>query len=370
MAKLAFYDYHNMIAILEKTELNTDFHQIVDFLEASHIRYALMVRPTIYVSHIQQFWSTARVETVDGATKIIAKVNGRQRTITKSSIRRHLKLLDDEGQFSHQWKFLIHTIMQCLSPKSTGFNEFSSNIATAIVCLATNRVYNFSKMIFDGMVRNVKSKGKFLMYPRFIEKLLKMSKFGAIKHTEVYSVPFHTQKVFTTLRVNVQSFSGRTVQLFESMLVPQGEGSENPTEPHHTPSAQYESTHQEDQTTSPEPIQPDTTIPSQSHSDISTPRRLTRGTIRISQSKVPSPGADETASLTRDDRHEEAFPTASSLDAGMQHKLQELIDMCTSLQQQHLLMEQRIQSQDLEITQLKNRVKTLEDNENTREGFA
>ncbi|GJU62505.1 hypothetical protein Tco_1244340 [Tanacetum coccineum] len=35
-------------------------------------------------------------------------------------------------------------------------------------------------------------------------------------------------------------------------------------------------------------------------------------------------------------------------------------------QQQHLLMEQRIQSQDLEITQLKNRVKTLEDNEKSR----
>nr|GEX07085.1 putative ribonuclease H-like domain-containing protein [Tanacetum cinerariifolium] len=46
-----------------------------------------------------------------------------------------------------------------LFPKSTGFNEFSSNIATAVVCLATNRVYNFSKMIFDGMVRNVNSKG-------------------------------------------------------------------------------------------------------------------------------------------------------------------------------------------------------------------
>ncbi|GJW98721.1 hypothetical protein Tco_0180529 [Tanacetum coccineum] len=204
----------------------------------------------------------------------------------------------------------------CLSLKSTGFNEFSSNIATALLCLATNRTYNFSKMIFDGMMRNVKSKGKFLMYPRLIEKLLKMSKFSAIKHTKVYSVPFHTQKVFTTLRVNSPSFSSRTVQLFESMLVPHGEGSENPTKPHQTPSAQYESTHQEDQTTSLEPIQPDVTIPSQSHSDISTPRRLTRGTIRISQSKVPSPGAHKTTSPTRDDRHGEDFPTATSLDVG------------------------------------------------------
>nr|GEU80989.1 hypothetical protein [Tanacetum cinerariifolium] len=164
MAKLAFCDYHNMVAILENTEHNTDFHQIVDFLEASHIR----------------------IETTNQETKILATVDGKPRTIFESSVRRHLKLSDEEGisslpdtklfenlllmgynilpnqrftfqkgQFSHQWKFFIHTIMQCLSPKSIGFNEFSSNIATAVVCLAANRVYNFSKMIFDGMVRNI-----------------------------------------------------------------------------------------------------------------------------------------------------------------------------------------------------------------------
>nr|GEX04847.1 putative ribonuclease H-like domain-containing protein [Tanacetum cinerariifolium] len=36
---LDFCDYHNMVAILEKTKHNTDFHQIVDFIEASHIRH-------------------------------------------------------------------------------------------------------------------------------------------------------------------------------------------------------------------------------------------------------------------------------------------------------------------------------------------
>nr|GEU46216.1 synaptobrevin, longin-like domain protein [Tanacetum cinerariifolium] len=117
---------------------------------------------------------------MDGETKILAKVNGRQRNVSELSIRRHFKLNDEEGmstlpgnelfenlslmgynilpnqrfsfqkgQFSHQWKFLIHTIMQCLSTKSTSFNEFNSNIATALVCLATNRTYNFFKMIFD-----------------------------------------------------------------------------------------------------------------------------------------------------------------------------------------------------------------------------
>ncbi|GJT15757.1 hypothetical protein Tco_0874463 [Tanacetum coccineum] len=97
MSKLAFCDYHNMVAILEKTEHNTDFHQIVDFLEASPLRYALLVRPTIYVSHIRQFWSTARIETADGETHIIAKINGKQVTVSESSIRRKLKLKDEEG---------------------------------------------------------------------------------------------------------------------------------------------------------------------------------------------------------------------------------------------------------------------------------
>nr|GEX15478.1 leucine-rich repeat protein [Tanacetum cinerariifolium] len=158
MARLAFCDYHNMIEILEKYEHNQDFHQIVDFVEASHIR----------------------IETTKDGTKILATVDGKLKTVSESSIRRNLKLNDEagisslpdaelfenltlmgynispnqkftfqKGQFSHQWKYLIHTIMQCLSPKITGINDFSSNIATDLVCLATNRVYNFSKMIFD-----------------------------------------------------------------------------------------------------------------------------------------------------------------------------------------------------------------------------
>nr|GEY73480.1 putative ribonuclease H-like domain-containing protein [Tanacetum cinerariifolium] len=38
MARLQFYDYHNMVAILEKSEHNADFHHMVDFIEASPLR--------------------------------------------------------------------------------------------------------------------------------------------------------------------------------------------------------------------------------------------------------------------------------------------------------------------------------------------
>nr|GEV50792.1 putative ribonuclease H-like domain-containing protein [Tanacetum cinerariifolium] len=39
--------------------------------------------------------------------------------------------------FLAQWKFLIHTILQCMSAKRTGCNEFSSSMASAVICLAT-----------------------------------------------------------------------------------------------------------------------------------------------------------------------------------------------------------------------------------------
>ncbi|GKC95683.1 hypothetical protein Tco_1161125, partial [Tanacetum coccineum] len=61
-----------------------------------------------------------------------------------------------------------HTLAHmCLSPKTTAWNEFSSTMASAIICLATNQKFNFSKFIFESMIRNLDNlSGKFLMYPR------------------------------------------------------------------------------------------------------------------------------------------------------------------------------------------------------------
>nr|GEW43369.1 putative ribonuclease H-like domain-containing protein [Tanacetum cinerariifolium] len=58
-----------------KSEHNVNFHQIVDFIEASRIKYALTINPTVYVSRIRQFWSTARIETTNEGTKILATVD-------------------------------------------------------------------------------------------------------------------------------------------------------------------------------------------------------------------------------------------------------------------------------------------------------
>nr|GEZ16544.1 synaptobrevin, longin-like domain protein [Tanacetum cinerariifolium] len=272
-----------MVAILEKGKHDTNFHPMVDFLKASPLGYALTVKPTVYVFHLRQFWSTARIETMKEGTKILVTVDGIVRTVSESSLRKNLKLRDEvgisslpdaklfenltlmgynispnqkftfqKGQFSHQWKYLIHAIMQCLSPKSTWFNEFSSNIATALVCLATNRTYNFSKMIFDGLVKNVNNKG---------------------------------------------------------------EGSGTPTEPHQTPSPEAQTpSHTTHPSLSLPPITT-TSIPTVTPTETTPIRQYTRK-IRITQSSVPPTVADKPASPQRDVSQEEACLTDSGFIAG------------------------------------------------------
>nr|GEW75155.1 hypothetical protein [Tanacetum cinerariifolium] len=59
--------------------------------------YALTFKPTVYVSHVRQFWFTARIKTTEEGTKILATVDSILRTVTESSLRRNLKLQDEEG---------------------------------------------------------------------------------------------------------------------------------------------------------------------------------------------------------------------------------------------------------------------------------
>ncbi|GJW34711.1 hypothetical protein Tco_0057631 [Tanacetum coccineum] len=144
---------------------------------------ALTECPTLYASLIEQFWQTAALSTNEDEVKgITATIDRKVKVIIfEASIRRHLKLEDSEGlktlptvemfeqlalmgyvitsdsltfqkgHFFPQWKFFIHIILHCLSPKKTAWEQFSSNIATAIICLATNRTFNFSNLIFKAM---------------------------------------------------------------------------------------------------------------------------------------------------------------------------------------------------------------------------
>nr|GFA22572.1 hypothetical protein [Tanacetum cinerariifolium] len=88
-----------MVAYLKKSEGSEGFHQIIDFLSTSYIKYALTENLTIYASLIENFWQTAALRTIkDGVMAITATSDRNVKVlIIVASIRRHLKLGDSEG---------------------------------------------------------------------------------------------------------------------------------------------------------------------------------------------------------------------------------------------------------------------------------
>ncbi|GJZ25732.1 putative ribonuclease H-like domain-containing protein [Tanacetum coccineum] len=116
-----------------------------------------------------QFWATAKTKTVNGEVQIQALVDGKKVIVIKTSVRRALQLKDAEGTECLP-NATIFAELERIGAKTTAWNEFSSTMASTIICLATNQKFNFSKYIFDNMVKNLEGGVKFLMYPREKEK--------------------------------------------------------------------------------------------------------------------------------------------------------------------------------------------------------
>ncbi|GJW81670.1 hypothetical protein Tco_0145645 [Tanacetum coccineum] len=233
MSTSKFAETHNLVAFLEKPEESNGFEEIIDFLNTSSVQYALTVNPTIYTTCIEQFWTSAKVKTINGERQIQALVEKKKVIIAEMSIRSYLKLDDAKGidclpnatifaelermgyenltqkltfykaYFSSQWKFLIHMILQYLSAKTTSWNEFSSTMASAIIFFLDKQV--------EGMSR----------------------------HKGIYVIPSHTKKVFANMKRPGKGFSGKVTPLFTTMMLQAtediGEDSVAPTDSHSTP---------------------------------------------------------------------------------------------------------------------------------------
>ncbi|GJX40215.1 hypothetical protein Tco_0255205 [Tanacetum coccineum] len=242
MAQLKYCDKHNQVGFLRKPDESTGFAEIVDFLRGSNLRYALTANPPIYDSLVKQFWQSAiTTSNTDGSLEIRATIDTIRYTISEASIRDSLQLDDATGItmlpnadlfegmgqigyptdgtftfwksfFTPQWRFLVHHLLHCISSKSGGWDQFGSNIATALICLSSGRVYNFSKLIFDGMVANLKSKTKFLMYPRFLQMILNIQ----TENKTLYLAVSLTKKIFGNMK---RGFRGAPRPLLPSMLL-------------------------------------------------------------------------------------------------------------------------------------------------------
>ncbi|GJZ05654.1 hypothetical protein Tco_0539447 [Tanacetum coccineum] len=257
MAALKFPSSHNMVAFLDKPTESDGFDQIVDFLNAHPIKYALTVNPAIYTSCIEKFWTTVKVKTVNGEVQIQALVDKKKVIITKTSVRSDLQLEDAKGTECLP-NATIFEQLTLMSVKTTAWNEFSSTVASA------------------------------------------------------------------------------------EAQEQEGEGSVMPTVPQHTP------------TINP----PSTSKPQKKQS-----RRKQRKDTEVSQPSDPTePMADETENV-------ESVPTHSNdplLSGEDRLKLNELMELCTSLSQRVIALETTKTNQALEIDSLKRRVKKLEKKKGSR----
>ncbi|GJW36322.1 hypothetical protein Tco_0059242 [Tanacetum coccineum] len=317
MSNLKFAETHNLVAFLEKPKESNGFEGIIDFLNASSIRYALKVNPTIYTLCIKQLWATAKAKTINGEVQIQALIDGKKVIVTETSVRRALQLKDVEGTECLS-NATIFVELERMGAKTTAWNKFSSTMASVIICLATNQKLNFSKYIFDNMVKNLKGGVKFLMYLRFVQVFLDKQVEGMTKHKEIYVTPSHTKKVFANMKR-------------------EGKGSKMPIVPQHTSTIN----------------QPSSSQPLKKKKS----RKTKKQNTEVSQPSNPTqPMADETENVESVHVHSNYL----LLIGKDRLQLKELLELYTKLSERVLDLENTKTSQAAEITKLKERVKKLE----------
>ncbi|GJX24591.1 putative ribonuclease H-like domain-containing protein [Tanacetum coccineum] len=380
MAVLDSCPKHNMVAYVEKSEGNAEFHEIIDFLKRSSIHHALTVSPIVSTTFVEQFWMSAKSKTINNVRHITAKVAGKSVSISEASIRSDL-LFDDadridslpnqaifdaiqlmgyEGDltvltfnkalFSPQWRFLFHTINHCLSSKSTSWDQIPTNIATAVICLTTNQKYNFSKLIFDGMLRHLDAKKKFVMYPRFISIFLGNQLANVSIPLDHFLVNTLTSKVFSFMVKKGKHFSGKVTPLFATMLVQptqdEGANSERPSEALSSPSPA-----------------PTSEVPNEPQND-SSPAQTSEVPFEQQTDLSPSPSPIPIIPDSIPDISGENLGGHSSSDKSLSGNegdmtLQSIYDLCISLCTQVIDQAKEIQQLKAQITKLKKQAKPV-----------
>ncbi|GJT66111.1 hypothetical protein Tco_1017591 [Tanacetum coccineum] len=186
MAVLESCPKHNMVAYLEKTDGNAEFHEIIDFLTRSSIHNALTVSPLVSTTFVEQFWMSAKSKIINNVRYITAKVAGNPVSISEASIKSDLLFYDADG---------IDSL-----PNQAIFDVYST----------------WKKQLMNVPV--------------------------PLDHFPVNAL---TSKVFSFMVKKGKHFSGKVTPLFASMLVQltedEGATLERPSEPQPTPSPPYPS---------------------------------------------------------------------------------------------------------------------------------
>nr|GEZ70040.1 hypothetical protein [Tanacetum cinerariifolium] len=184
-----------MIAFLTKSDASEGFDQIVNFLNVHVTQYALMVNPTIYVSCIKQFWTFVLIKKSNDVVRLQVLIDRKKVIITEDSIRQALRLDDADS-------------VDCLSNEEI----FAELVRMRYEKPSTKLTF------YKGLVRNVDSYSKFLMYPRFLQLMINAQVGDLSSHNTKYTSPALTQKVFVNMRRIRKGFLGVDTPLFDGML--------------------------------------------------------------------------------------------------------------------------------------------------------
>ncbi|GJT55510.1 putative ribonuclease H-like domain-containing protein [Tanacetum coccineum] len=205
MAVLESCPKHNMVAYLEKTDGNTEFHEIISFLTRSSIHYALTVSPVVSTTFVEQFWMSAKSKLINNVRYITAKVAGKPVSISEASIRSDLLFNDADG---------IDSL-----PNQAIFDAI--------------QLMGFISVFLDKQLKNVPV---------------------PLDHFPINAL---TSKVFSFMIKKGKHFSGNVTPLFDSMLVQptedEGDTLERQSEPQPIPSPPHPSTDQHETQTNPSP---------------------------------------------------------------------------------------------------------------------
>ncbi|GKA32024.1 putative ribonuclease H-like domain-containing protein [Tanacetum coccineum] len=155
---------------------------------------------------------------VNGVQQLQDLVDKKRVIVTESSIKRDLHLDDAEGTDCLLTTTMFKELAR-MGAKSTAWNEFSSSMASLIICLAINQKFNLSKYIFDAMEKHLDGGVEFMMYPCFLQVFINQQLGNMSTHKKIFVNPFHTKKVFANMKRARKDFFGRIAPLFATMMV-------------------------------------------------------------------------------------------------------------------------------------------------------
>ncbi|KAI3744729.1 hypothetical protein L1987_57820 [Smallanthus sonchifolius] len=197
---------HNQVALLDPNMSEAvNFQGIIGFLNRSRLHIALSADPYISLVYIQQFWDIVHQDTNVEPHVLRATVNNTEMAISEETISAALDLggnAEDplsypgtlimgcfqrmgyhgkqndtqarKGGLVGEWRYFMHVIIQCISPRKAGTDGLKMSLQTAMVALTLNKRFNFPLYFYREMVMQINpAEGQgFLMYPRFIQMIL------------------------------------------------------------------------------------------------------------------------------------------------------------------------------------------------------